>query len=355
MTKEVCFFILLYVDLFRKGLFIIMKWFNNLERKFGKYAISNLMYYIIGLYAVGFILNLFDPYFYYNHLSLSIEKVLQGQVWRLVTYIIAPPDTNIFFVVFTLYFYYLIGSNLERIWGAFRFNVYYFSGVLLHILAAFLLYFIFGWDFSMTTYYINLALFMAFAIEYGETVVYLFFILPIKIKWLGYLEGLVFALTIVFGFAFPFLAGVVPNLYMGLFQAGILATFEYATCALISMINFLIFFFLYRKGPRKSQAQKNYNKAMASAAKEEKKRQKQYQEQYRMGQQVNGQQSGYSNSGRQSDRGHVVFQGAARHKCAVCGRTEKDGDLTFRYCSKCEGDYEYCQDHLYTHIHVGSK
>ena len=41
------------------------------------------------------------------------------------------------------------------------------------------------------------------------------------------------------------------------------------------------------------------------------------------------------------------------HKCAVCGRTEKDDpNLEFRYCSKCEGNLEYCMDHLYTHKHV---
>ncbi|MBQ4284382.1 MAG: hypothetical protein IJB96_10710 [Lachnospira sp.] len=322
-----------------------MKFFNKLERRFGKYAISNLMYYIIGLYVVGFILNLFAPGFYAQYLSLSVEKILQGQVWRLVTYIIEPPSTSLIFAVFTLYFYYLIGNNLERIWGAFRFNLYYFSGVILHIVAAFLIYFIFGLDFSMTTYYINLALFMAFAMEYGETVVYLFFFLPIKIKWLAYLDGAIFALTIIGGFPAYLLAAYLPGLYIGLSYAGIMLHPVYATCALISMINFLVFFFMFKKGPAKSQAQKNYKKAMDTAMKAEKKRQ---QEEARNHEQFDGQQSGNASK----SRGHIVFHGAARHKCAVCGRTENDGDLTFRYCSKCEGDYEYCQDHLYTHIHV---
>lgn len=325
-----------------KGLVYPMKWFDKLERKFSRYAIPNLMYYIIGLYLVGFIIDLFAPGFYMTYLSLSVEKVLQGQVWRVITFVIAPPSSSFIFMAFTLYFYYLIGTNLERIWGSFRFNVYYFSGVILHIIAAFLIFFIFGWDFSMmTTYYINLALFMAFAMEYGETVVYIFFILPIKIKWLAYLDGIVFALTIIFGFLFPVLSGIVPNLYIGLFNAGILALPQYATCALISMFNFIVFFIMFKKGPSKSQAQKNYKKAMDSAMKAEKKRQQE--------QQVAGQQS------EKISRGQMVFQGATRHKCAVCGRTEADGDLIFRYCSKCEGDYEYCQDHLYTHIHVGSK
>lgn len=338
-----------------------MKWFNNLERRFGKYAIPNLMYYIIGLYLVGFIIDLFAPDFYMTYLSLSVEKVLQGQVWRVITFIIAPPSSSFIFMAFTLYFYYLIGTNLERIWGSFRFNMYYFSGVILHIISAFLIFFIFGWDFSMmTTYYINLALFMAFAMEYGETVVYLFFILPIKIKWLAYLDGAIFALTIIFGFLFPVLSGIVPNLYMGLFNAGILALPQYATCALISMFNFIVFFIMFKRGPVKSQAQKNYKKAMDSAMKAEKKRQQEMERQQRNANTQHNrygaaQQSGAGQTTDNSSRGNIRFQGATKHKCAVCGRTEHDGDLTFRYCSKCQGDFEYCQDHLYTHIHVGSK
>lgn len=308
-----------------------MKWFDKLERKYGKYAINNLMYYIIGLYVVGFVINLAAPQFYAAYLDLSIEKVLQGQVWRLITYIIEPPSTSILFAALTLYLYYIIGKSLEQAWGAFKFNLYYFSGVVLHIIAAFLIYFIFGVDFSMTTYYINLALFMAFAMEYGETVVYVFFVIPVKIKWLAYLDGVIFALTIVGGFTMPFLFNAMPELYIGLYKAGIMSHPVYATCALLSMINFIVFLFISRKKPHRSKTQKQYKKAYETAAKAEKKC--------------------MQNKTEQNRGGYVGF--GARHKCAVCGRTELDGeDMVFRYCSKCEGDREYCQDHLYTHIHV---
>ena len=155
-------------------------------------------------------------------------------------------------MVFTLYFYYVIGTVLERIWGSFKFNVYYFSGVILHIIAAFVIYFIFGWSFNMSTYYINLALFLAFAVEQADTEVLLFFVLPIKMKWLGWLDGIIFAITIIGGYLTP----VMPKaIWRGFYNAGLLAGNSYtcyvmATCALISMLNFIIFFFATRKAPR---------------------------------------------------------------------------------------------------------
>ena len=228
-----------------------MKFFDKLERRFGKYAIPNLMYYIIGIYLVGFVIELFAPDVYTYYFSLDAAKVLHGQVWRLVTFILQPPSSSIIFMVFTLYFYYVIGTVLERIWGSFKFNVYYFSGVILHIIAAFVIYFIFGWSFNMSTYYINLALFLAFAFEQADTEVLLFFVLPIKMKWLGWLDGIIFAITIIGGYLTP----VMPKaIWRGFYNAGLLAGNSYtcyvmATCALISMLNFIIFFFATRKAP----------------------------------------------------------------------------------------------------------
>ena len=220
-----------------------MKWFDKLERRFGKYAIHNLMYYIIGIYVLGFAVAMFFPDVYSAYLSLNVEMILRGQIWRLFTFMLQPPSYSLIFILFTLYFYYMIGTVLERIWGAFRFNVYYFSGVILHIVAAFVIYFIFGQSFSMSTYYINLALFMAFAVEQSDTQVLLFFVLPIKMKWLGILDGIIFGVTIVGGFMVTILPETV---WYGLYNMGLLAGSVYycyvnATCALVSMLNFLVF------------------------------------------------------------------------------------------------------------------
>lgn len=89
-----------------------------MERRFGKYAIKNLMLYIIALYVLGIIINIWTPLVYDTYLALDAQKILQGQVWRIVTFIIQPPsNTNIIFLIFVLYFYYMIGTVLENIWG----------------------------------------------------------------------------------------------------------------------------------------------------------------------------------------------------------------------------------------------
>ena len=204
-----------------------MDWFQKLERKYSKYAIQNLMMYIIVLYAVGFVFEVFAPGVYSTYLSLDFAYIFKGQIWRLVTFIIQPPSTSIIFVFFSLYFYYLIGTVLENIWGSFKFNVYFFSGVILNIIAALIIYLIFGISFNMSTHYINLALFMAFAMEQPDMEVLLFFVIPIKIKWMALLDGIVFAIIILGGFIVPTIAVSGVNfgwtMWKGLYNAGLLS------------------------------------------------------------------------------------------------------------------------------------
>ena len=145
-----------------------MDWISKLERKFGKYAISNLMFYVSALYGVGFFINLLDPAVYYNFLSLNAEAILHGQIWRIVTFIMQPPSNSAVVVVLIIYLYYTIGTQLERAWGAFRFNLYFFSGVLFHVVAAILVYLMTGISLPLGTAYINLSLFFAFAALYPD-------------------------------------------------------------------------------------------------------------------------------------------------------------------------------------------
>ncbi|MDE6233180.1 MAG: hypothetical protein K2M60_07535 [Lachnospiraceae bacterium] len=294
-----------------------MGFVNKLERKFGKYAIHNLMFYIIALYIVGLFIQLFGGGFYEAFLSLNVEMILKGQIWRIVTFIIAPPtDTSLFFMVFTLYLYYVLGTALENVWGAFRFNLYFIMGILFNVIAAFLVYFIFGYSFELTTYYLNLSLFFAFAATYPDMEFLLFFILPVKVKWLAMIDAVYMGATIIFGYTFSYFPYKVQlNLFHGLLQLGILPFPEVATAALVSILNFIIFFLMTRNykriSPKEIKRKKSYRRQVKSA-----------------------------NSG-------------SRHKCVICGRTSEEyPELTFRYCSKCNGNYEYCQDHLFTHEHV---
>ena len=271
--------------------------------------------------------------------------ILKGQVWRLVTFMLQPPSYSFIFIIFTLYFYYIIGTVLENVWGAFKFNMYFFSGVILHIIAAFLIYFIFGQSYTMNTYYINLALFMAFAVEESETKVYLFFLIPIKMKWLGIIDVVIFAITIICGYLVPFMPrGLWAALYnLGLLSGNAFTCYVNATCALVSMLNFLVFFFQTLKGNRKTYTQRNFQKARKTVQRAQNK--PNYSQQV-----YNNPQN---NKGGYQPKSFVPGNSAAKHRCAVCNRTENDGDdLVFRFCSKCNGAYEYCNEHLYTHVHV---
>lgn len=311
-----------------------MKWFNKLERKYGKYAIKNLMFYIIALYAFGFIISIFFPDVYTVYFSLNAAAIIEhGQIWRIVTFIIQPPTTSIIFILFSLYLYYLIGMVLENVWGAFKFNVYFFMGVLLQVLAAIFIYLVFGVIYQLSTYYINLALFMAYAMILPDKQLYLFFIIPVKIKWLAYLEAAYFAATIILGYISPWLSYKDWLTFSSII--GVLSTPEVATAALISMINFIVFFLMSRTN-RKTKGQKAYRQVMKEKSRS-----------YGTSSKQNEQ------SGTSDIKGANKFHRIAKHKCAVCGKTENDGDdLIFRFCSKCDGNYEYCNEHLYTHKHI---
>lgn len=286
-------------------------WLDKLERKFGRYAIPNLMYYIIILYAVGFVLDLVNPSFYYQYLSLDAAKILQGQIWRIFTFIIQPPSTSLIFIIFSLYLYYMIGRQLENAWGAFRFNLYFFSGMLLIVIGAIIAYLLTGAVLPMDTWYLNMSLFFAFAALYPDVQFLLFFVIPVKVKWLALIDGLYFVYAVVQAFLPAYGGGV----YGVIYKANALA-------AVISILNFLVFFFSSRK--------------MKPYSPKQMKRKHEFQRKV-----------------HQASRPVNVYANGAKHRCAVCGRTELDGpDLEFRYCSKCNGNYEYCQDHLFTHTHV---
>lgn len=276
-----------------------MKFFYELERKYRKYAIPNLMYYIIILYGIGLVIQMQMPYFYWQYLSLDAGAILHGQIWRIVTFLMYPPAfgsfvfTQLFIGIIALFMYYNLGQTLEQIWGAFRFNVFFFVGVLGQVLAALVAYLVFHQSLYMTTGYLNFSIFLAFAIYFPDAQFLLFFVLPIKAKWLAIAECAIYA----YGFLF-----------------GNVATRVEIIMSLANIILFLLMTRNYKRfAPKEVKRRQDFRREMAK----------------------------------------IAPKGKTRHRCAVCGRTELDGaELEFRYCSKCQGNYEYCQDHLYTHQHV---
>lgn len=213
-----------------------MKWLNKLERKFGRYAIPNLMYYIIGItmavYVVQYVLNISS----YHYLSFIPDLIMKGQVWRIITFIFIPPASSIITIAFVMYFYYMMGTTLENEWGTFKFNIYYLFGMIGTIIAAFL-------TGAGTSVYLNLSLFLAFAYLFPNIEILLFFILPVKVKWIAYMDWAYFILSLVFG------------------------TMSTRVAAVASLINFFIFFgddFInYIKNQRKYGAtRRNFKKEM---------------------------------------------------------------------------------------------
>ena len=176
---------------------------SDFERKFGKYAVRDLSLKLIILYLIGYAIYYIRPEILY-YMTLNPYAVVHGQVWRLVSWLLIPPSaSNLFFIAIMMFFYYSIGTSLERVWGTWRYNVFIFTGILLTIVSAFLWmgfsyltgsggalgqigaanYFGY-YSAAFSTYYINMGIFFAYALTFPEAVVLLFFIIPVKVKWL---------------------------------------------------------------------------------------------------------------------------------------------------------------------------
>lgn len=178
-----------------------MNYLNKLERKIGKYAIPNLSLWLVVTYALGYLMMYMTPGII-SYLMLEPAMVLRGQVWRLVTWVLIPPSTgNIFFYIIMIMLYYSLGTALERTWGTFRFNVYIFGGMIFTVIGAFVAYgflsvtggLTIGIGYYVTTYYINMAIFLAFAVCFPNMQILLWFIIPVRMKWMAYVYA---ALTI---------------------------------------------------------------------------------------------------------------------------------------------------------------
>ena len=284
-----------------------MKFIDKLERKFGRFGIPNLTIYMIVCYVIGYALMIVNPGIL-NWLSLEPAYILRGQVWRLVTWVLYPPSTSgvLWFAIAVLFFYYPIGTSLERTIGTFKYTLYILSGVIFTILGAFILYFLLGGNVLVgnvfSTYYISLSTFLAYAMCYPDMQVLLMFIIPVKMKWMA----IFYVVIVVYEMIQYIMAGawylVIP--------------------IVASLLNFIIFYFgtkdFSRDNPKEVHRRNEFRRAM--------------EPQGRM----------------KSGSGSVT-----KHKCAICGRTELDDpNLEFRFCSRCNGNYEYCQDHLFTHTHV---
>lgn len=197
---------------------------NSLRRRIDRFCvlhpnfgIPNLMLYIVIGNIAFYLLSLFSSLnntSFYSILSFSWAGLKQGQLWRLLSFSFLPTDTRPFWLLMSCYFYYWIGSTLEREWGTAKFTIYYLSGVLLTALGAVITSLITGYDWQVAgATYVNFAMFFAFATLYPDAQVLLFFFIPVKIKWMAILDACYFAYIIFFCAVSRYWIGVVLPLW----------------------------------------------------------------------------------------------------------------------------------------------
>lgn len=261
------------------------KLLNKLEYRFGRYALANFTYYLVGAQAIVFVLNIMQPGFA-NSLTLDSHLVKQGEVWRLLTWLFIPLSNSPIWILFSLYWLYLMGTALESHWGAFKYQIYWFTGILGTALFAFIL------DIPVTNSYLLMSLFFAFATLWPNYELMIFFILPVKVKWLALLSGATLLYMVA---VLPLAYKIIPILAVGNY-------FLFFTSTLIRMIRQGFF--------RAGHAKKFYQ---------------------------------FKQSVKESEIGE--------RRCPICGITDADKTAEFRVCNceKCGKPTEYCIKHAWEH------
>jgi hypothetical protein len=270
-----------------------MSLLDTLERKFGRYGVPNVTLGLIACQVVMYLVS-FAPTppgaeSVVYRLMLIPDRLAAGEFWRLATFLVVPPSTNILFAFFFWYLFYLMGTALEREWGTFRYNVYLLIGYAATVAASLGVSFLLGGNVPGSNAFLQGSVFLAFAYLYPDFEMYIFFLLPVKIKWLALLTWIGFFVVLLVG--------------------------DPLTRVLVvaSVCNFLLFFgkdiwHRVRTGQRRMAVQ-----AARYTAKEP----------------------------------------SYYHRCTVCGITDRTHpQMDFRYCSQCAGAHGYCAEHLRNHDHI---
>ncbi|MDE6588812.1 MAG: rhomboid family intramembrane serine protease [Oscillospiraceae bacterium] len=271
-----------------------------------------MLYIAIAQAAVG-LLDLFSQGAFSGMLCFWGPDILRGQVWRLVTFVAVPSSSNPFYLLLGCYFYYWIGTMLEREWGTAKFSLFYLCGVVLSAALAMVLTLLqpqlmvllerVGLTSISLGYYLNLSIFLVIATLYGEMQVLVFFVIPIKMKWMAIIDVVLILVDVV--------------------QYARVGAWAFALAPLASFVNYFAFtwdFWSMKLGFVRRRADPqviNFKRAKRQAEKKARE------------------------------------TGGYLHKCAVCGMTDNDDpNMEFRYCSKCDGYYCYCANHINSHIHI---
>ena len=255
------------------------------------FGVSGLARYIAIGSGIAWVIGLINPVLY-GYLTFSAAAVLHGHIWRLLSFMFIPASTS-WLGFISIMFYYWIGTTLEQTWGSGKFTLYVLVNMLITIVYGFVMYAL-GFSIGLTAEYIYLAMFFAFAVYYPDMQVLFMMIIPIKMKYLAYIDA-----------AF-FLYSVIAN------------PFPFNTLPIVAILGFLLFCGgeLFSRLPKRASAQTvNFRRESARIRREQR-------------------------------------DSLYHHKCAVCGRTDTDyPNLQFRYCSRCAGYHCFCEDHINNHVH----
>ena len=261
------------------------------------FGLHNLMLFItIGSAAVWIFANMDHTGQFVRYLMFDPALILRGQIWRLVTFIFIPQVFSIWAII-TFYFYYWIGGILEQHWGTPRFNIFILTGVLLTAIYGFIIYFVTGQSIPVGSSYIYLSMFFSFATLFPDTQVLFMFIIPLKIKWLAYVDAAFFVISIA------------------------TTPFPYNLLPVVAILNYLLFFgsdlaeLIRPVKARNSKTAVNFKKEKSRIRYEEKNK-------------------------------------SYNYKCSVCGKTDAEyPNMEFRFCSRCAGYHCFCSEHINSHVH----
>ncbi|MCM1082644.1 MAG: hypothetical protein NC428_04120 [Clostridium sp.] len=302
-----------------------MKFLYKLEAKYGKYAINNLSLWIVIIFALSYFLAFFFPNVYVMLIFSPYEIFVEHQFWRIFTWIFTMPGEFDIFTLVMLFFYYSIGRSIELSIGTFMYNLYIFSGLFfttvgitvtsaicyltINDTAGFIAFM--GGEIAgfYLTYFMTISIFLGYALVNSNSFVMLNFLIPVKTTWLAF-------------------ADVIWLLYYFVKLDNIVCR----VAIVASVLNCIIFYYISKRYTIRRKPLSAYIKRKSSDRDKGRQREK---------------------TGGATVERITVPEGVTRHKCAICGKTEKDDDmLEFRFCSKCKGNYEYCSEHLFTHEHV---
>lgn len=261
---------------------------DKIERTLGRFAVPHISLWIVAGQFIVLLLAMSGKADLDNFVLVP-ELARQGEWWRLISFVFLPPPTSFVFVAFAWYLFFLMGNALEGYWGVFRYNLFLLIGYVLTVGVAF-----FTPGMAATNAFIGGSVFLAFAYLNPDFELMIFFILPVKIKWLALLTWIGYTITCIFG------------------------TWSSRLMVLASVGNFLLFFgrdIVLTMGYRRRRMQHQAKK--------------------------------FARSGDEPE---------PRHRCHVCGKTDlSHPELDFRYCSQCAGDQCYCPEHIRNHAHVVEK